>query len=290
MNQRLHPALALERGAGPRAPRPGTDAEERFSAIADSGAAVRRTGLHDESSTSHRRRSATLIAVAGVSLAGLASVASARSATPAHAMATADSQLFALTNQDRTSNGVPALAWYSTLGTIGENGSYGGCGFNVQGRAQDMINRNYFAHPILGCGQYVWSMMSAYGVPFRSAGENIGWNTYADQAASVNAVNSAFMNSPEHRANILNASFDHMGVGSANSGGGAWTGGGGAYTDVSMYAEEFAQLGGTVAPATTAIPVAAPAPASAHQTHRRHRWTRHTWRHRHYRHVRRYHR
>ena len=39
----------------------------------------------------------------------------------------------------------------------------------------DMIRRNYFAHPILGCGQFVFSMMQAYGVHYRSAGENIGW-------------------------------------------------------------------------------------------------------------------
>ncbi|GAC1339760.1 MAG: hypothetical protein NVSMB29_07590 [Candidatus Dormibacteria bacterium] len=257
-----HPALAHEQGLAPRLPRDRGGAT-RLSAIAATAAGVRRRGLQ---APKGRRRAGALLALSGLSLGGVLTAAStaARPAGSASAMLTADSQLFSLTNQDRTSNGVPAVQWHSTLGSIAENANYGGCGFNVQGRAQDMINRNYFAHPIAGCGQYVWSIMSAYGVPFQSAGENIGWNTYGDQASSVDAVNTAFMNSPEHRANILNGNFTHLGVGSANSGGNAWSGGGGgSYTNTSMYAEDFAQLPGTPG---SAPPAPAPPPLPAPDT------------------------
>src|SRR5258708_8310642 len=94
--------------------------------------------------------------------------------TPAtSAAATADQALFSLTNQDRSSNGLHALLWHSTLSAIGESKPYGGCGFNVNGRSYDMIQRNYFAHPILHCGQYLFNMMSAAGVHYPSASENI---------------------------------------------------------------------------------------------------------------------
>ncbi|MFN2451413.1 MAG: CAP domain-containing protein [Candidatus Dormibacteria bacterium] len=249
-----HPALAAEQAAAPRLPRE-RGGGSRLEAVTATATAVRRRGL--DPATPGGRRTGAVVALAGLALGGGLTALSG----PAHpgsvaAMATADSQLFTLTNQDRTSNGVPALQWHSTLGAIAENANYGGCGFNVQGRAQDMINRNYFAHPILNCGQYAWSIYSAYGIQWQSAGENIAWNTY-DQATSVSSANTAFMNSPEHRANILNAAFTHLGVGSANSGANAWTGGGGAYTNTSMYVEDFAQLAAGAAP-----PPPPPAPLS----------------------------
>ena len=75
--------------------------------------------------------------------------------TPATAAADsgADSTLFSLTNSDRSSNGVASLSFNGTLETIGEGGYYGGCGFAVDGRSVDMIQRDYFAHPIKNCGQ-----------------------------------------------------------------------------------------------------------------------------------------
>jgi uncharacterized protein YkwD len=162
----------------------------------------------------------------------------------------ADSTLFSLTNSDRSSNGVPSLAFSGTLETIGEGGYYGGCGFAVYGRSVDMINRNYFAHPILNCGQYVFSIMHAYGVNYRSAGENIGWvsgESSGNSAASY--INSAFMNSSDHRANILNGSYTELGVGSDSSGSSRWTGAGSpGYTNVWMFSEEFAQVGGSSGP------------------------------------------
>ncbi len=188
---------------------------------------------------------ASLVAVSGLAVAALHAAASA---VVAHADGSADAALFSLTNQDRASNGVRSLIGNGTLQTVGEGGRYTGCGFAVNGRSVDMIQRNYFAHPILGCGQMVFSMMQAYGVHYLSAGENIGWNVYPGAAGAAAQINSAFMNSPEHRANILNGAFTDLGVGSDNSGVVAWTGGGGSYTNAWMFSEEFAQLRSAPAP------------------------------------------
>ncbi len=157
-----------------------------------------------------------------------------------------DSTLFSLTNQDRTSNGVHSLTFSGTLQNIGEGAPYNCKGVAVHGRSDDMIQRNYFAHPILGCGLYVFSMMQAYGIHYKSAGENIGWESGSGSPASY--INSAFMASPDHRSNILNANYTEMGVGSDESAPGVnWTGVG-AEMNVWMFSEEFAQVGSSSPP------------------------------------------
>ena len=51
-------------------------------------------------------------------------------------------------------------------------------------------------------------MIKSFGITYRTAGENIAMG-YATPQAVVNG----WMNSPGHRANILNASFTRIGVG-----------------------------------------------------------------------------
>lgn len=162
-----------------------------------------------------------------------------------------DGELFSLTNQDRTSNGLAALADNGTLNAIAESSPYYGCDPSpIYGRAADMITRQYFSHQIPGCsadGGYVWPIMSADGIDYSAAGENVGWNSgYADPAAGVN---EQFMDSPPHRANILGA-YDELGVGSWYTSG-SWNypgSGGGPWTDVYMFAQEFAQVGSSAPP------------------------------------------
>ena len=166
-----------------------------------------------------------------------------RSPAPAAADSGADSTLFSLTNSDRSSNGVGALSFYGTLQSIGENAGYN-CGVHVNGRAEDMIQRNYFSHVIQGCGQYVFSMMQAYGIRYQSAGENIGWvSNETNGNSAANYINGQFMGSPDHRSNILNGNYTDMGAGSwPTASGQTWSGGGSAQQNVWMFAEEFAQL------------------------------------------------
>jgi uncharacterized protein YkwD len=181
-------------------------------------------------------------ALAVLHLAGTTSVANANSS--------ADSSLFSLTNSDRTSNGVHAVVFNGTLEAIGENARYRCGSVTVNGRSDDMIQRNYFAHPILGCGQYVFSMMQAFGIHYSSAGENIGWvSGNLSTGAAASYINGAFMNSADHRSNILDARYTEMGVGSDESAPGVvWTGVSPGQTGVWMFSEEFAQVGSSPPP------------------------------------------
>src|SRR6266566_554814 len=154
----------------------------------------------------------------------------------------AEQQLFDLINQDRGQNGLGPLVANPTLFNIARSAPHQVCGNGqtYNGRAQDMIERQYFSHQIPPCGQYVWPVLTSYGVQWTSVGENIAWNTYSPQSTSVTSANTAFMNSAGHRANILGA-YNQVGVG-AFAAPGPWSdgSGGGPWNGVQMYVEIFA--------------------------------------------------
>ncbi len=83
-------------------------------------------------------------------------------------------------------------------------------------KSEDMRNLGYFSHTSPAYGS-PFEMMKSFGISYRSAGENI-----AKGQESPEAVVNAWMNSSGHRANILNKSFTHIGVGYV-SGGNYWT-------------------------------------------------------------------
>jgi uncharacterized protein YkwD len=198
--------------------------------------------------------SAVLLTACGLAVLHLAGTARVVSANGGQ-----DSELFSLTNGDRTSNGVHSLVFSGTLESIGEGASYNCRGVHVNGRSDDMIQRNYFAHPILGCGEYVFSMMQAYGVRYSTAGENIGWEAGAGSPASY--INSAFMASTDHRDNILDTRYTEMGAGSDESAPGVtWTGVSPGQQNVWMFSEEFAQVGSSSPPPPRKTPSPKPAP------------------------------
>lgn len=74
-------------------------------------------------------------------------------------------------------------------------------------KSQDMKDNRYFAHnsPTYGTP---FEMMRAFGLTYRSAGENIAYGYRTPQA-----VVNGWMNSSGHRANILNANYTQIGVG-----------------------------------------------------------------------------
>jgi len=73
-------------------------------------------------------------------------------------------------------------------------------------KAADMKENNYFSHSSPKYGS-PFDMMSAAGISFSSAGENIAGDLTAEAAMA------AWMNSEGHRQNILNLNFTHIGVG-----------------------------------------------------------------------------
>lgn len=74
-------------------------------------------------------------------------------------------------------------------------------------KSQDMVDNRYFSHtsPTYGTP---FQMIKAFGLTYRSAGENIAYGYKTPQA-----VVNGWMNSSGHRANILNASYKQIGVG-----------------------------------------------------------------------------
>lgn len=78
-------------------------------------------------------------------------------------------------------------------------------------KSKDMIEKGYFGHisPTYGSP---FDMMKAAGISYRMAGENIAG------ASTVDRAHVALMNSPGHRANILNPNFTHVGIGIVDGG------------------------------------------------------------------------
>jgi uncharacterized protein YkwD len=143
------------------------------------------------------RKLGLAVAVALLAVAG--TVAPAAAAWSPGFSASDEQLLFALTNQDRASAGLPALL----------NDSY--LHGKAEWRAQDMGDRDYFSHQIPPGTDMVFVYMQQDGYCFKVAGENIGLSTFDDDVATA-TIETGFMGSPGHRQNIM-GSWDHMGVG-----------------------------------------------------------------------------
>ncbi len=84
----------------------------------------------------------------------------------------------------------------------------------ANGHSQDMVGRGYFDHVSPTGSTPVTRMLGAgYINPHMGylVGENIAWGTQA--LATPAAIVNAWMNSPEHRANILQGAYRQSGIG-----------------------------------------------------------------------------
>jgi len=125
----------------------------------------------------------------------------------------------------------------------------------AQSKSDDMQARHYFAH-VDPDGHYIWDKIVAAGYsPYLELGENLAIEFY-----DTDSLISAWMNSPEHRANLLNDGFQDQGMGLA-------------FGDSSLgqYHSAITNTFGTLAPAPKAkaapppglsMPAPAPAPAA----------------------------
>jgi uncharacterized protein YkwD len=181
-------------------------------------------------------------------------------------------KMLTLVNEHRAAAGVAPLQASEGLRSAAQDGRYDACGFPVMGRATDMGTRNYFSHTILNCGtQGVNNLLTAIGLKPTASAENIGWmNGTTDPILAATRLTNDLMASPGHRANILNANFTHIGIGSWRSATGkTWSGGGYALTNVFVVAQVFGRLTTsttttptTVAPTTTTPTTVAPTTTS----------------------------
>lgn len=105
------------------------------------------------------------------------------------------SRVLELTNQFRAQNGLGALRANAELDAAAQNHS------------QDMAVQDYFSHTGKD-GSAPWDRAERVGYSARSMGENIA----AGQTTPESVV-QGWINSPGHRANMLNASYTELGVG-----------------------------------------------------------------------------
>lgn len=142
--------------------------------------------------------------------------------------------LLASTNEARGANGVAGLALNARLEDA------------AQAKANDMVAENYWSHYSPN-GSSPWTFIAAAGYQYQAAGENLayGFDT------ATNTI-TAWLNSPEHRANLLNGRYRDVGFGIAASADFVGTG---PETIV------VAEYGQPVAAAPPPAPARVPAPA-----------------------------
>ena len=127
-----------------------------------------------------------------------------------------EQEVLELVNQEREKEGRSPLAWCDGLGDL------------ARAHSNDMCDRGFFSHvnpegenPTARgraghAGSYTFDPIVPN--PYNGVGENIamGYST-AEQ------VMEGWMNSPGHRANILNGKYTHIGVGICSGCGKHWT-------------------------------------------------------------------
>lgn len=111
-----------------------------------------------------------------------------------------EQEVIRLVNQERAKNGLSALKYDWELARVAEH------------KSLDMRSLGYFSHTSPTYGS-PFDMMKNYGIHYQAAGENI-----AKGQTSAQQVMNAWMNSSGHRANILNSSYTHLGVGYVSDG------------------------------------------------------------------------
>jgi len=103
------------------------------------------------------------------------------------------------TNQDRIGNRVGSLTIDSLLTEA------------AQAKANDMVAQNYWAH-VSPEGKSPWQFVNQSGYKYTAAGENLAYGF-----ANNSEVLKAWMNSSEHRENLLNWRYQNVGFGIAKA-------------------------------------------------------------------------
>ena len=123
----------------------------------------------------------------------------------------------------------------------------------AQSKANDMVSRNYWSHNTPD-GKEPWTFMESAGYAYQKAGENLAYGF-----ATSNDTVIGWMNSPGHRANILDTAFKEVGFGYANSN--DFVSNGQQTVVVAMYGNPSGNQQQASTPASTPPPPAATTPA-----------------------------
>lgn len=145
---------------------------------------------------SHRLTSLFAVLLVAVKVFALSYV-SLGPAVPAFSSAITHENIVSLTNESRKIFGLNTLKANSVLNHA------------AQEKANDMAAKGYFAHNSPD-GRAPWDFIKAAGYEYVMAGENLAVNFY-----EAESVEQAWMDSPSHKANILNKNFEEIGIGIA---------------------------------------------------------------------------
>lgn len=111
------------------------------------------------------------------------------------AISSYEAEVVRLVNEARQENGLQPLTANASVSQV------------ARAKSKDMVDLHYFSHtsPTYGTP---FQMLTSFGVSYRTAGENIAYGQHTPQE-----VMTGWMNSPGHRANILNSTYTQIGVG-----------------------------------------------------------------------------
>ncbi|NCO12532.1 MAG: hypothetical protein GW754_02100 [Candidatus Pacebacteria bacterium] len=104
------------------------------------------------------------------------------------------SQIIEGTNKERVSQGLVALTYNTSLSEA------------ATGKARDMFTDQYWAHTSPG-GKEPWDFIKSVNYNYKVAGENL-----ARDFDSTTPMITAWMNSPTHKANIMNPRYRDIGL------------------------------------------------------------------------------
>lgn len=110
-----------------------------------------------------------------------------------------EEEMFRMVNEERTKRNLQPVTFSINLTDVG------------RAHSQDMFARGYFSH-YTPEGLTPFDRMIKAGIEFTYAGENLAL------APSTDLAMQGLMNSPGHKANILNPNFHKIGIGVVNGG------------------------------------------------------------------------
>lgn len=158
---------------------------------------------------------------------------------PAESSAITKDTIFSLTNDSRVAYSLNPLTLNNKLAAA------------AQSKADDMAAKGYFSHNTPD-GKTPWDFIKKSGYSYVVAGENL-----AVDFIDAEPIEDAWMASPGHRANILNKSFEEIGIGIAT---GTFQGHTSTFV-VQMFGTGVPQQITTLAKTTEVAPAPSPAPS-----------------------------
>ncbi len=120
--------------------------------------------------------------------------------SPARKLAPAEQALLEAANRERQSHGLKPLKWSPALASV------------ARVHAQKMAKQSTLSHELPGEPSLGMRVRMA-GVPFRSVAENIA------EGPSAAVIHDEWMNSPPHRANLLDPELELIGIAVVAAGG-----------------------------------------------------------------------